>query len=135
MEPDPQRPEQSAQERHKSQEEALTLLLKQLPAPLAPDWFEAKTLARLRREREGEESWWGKFNLSWRWALGGITVAVVLALSIFLLEPMLKSSDEVAGSASKTELSDSAEGDRLLAALDAFASYSDEIKDWDQEPF
>jgi hypothetical protein len=113
------------------QDQALDALLGKVKNPPAPDWFEARTLARLRRERECEaQRSWFSFGHVWRYLTLGVASALVAGLLVFSMKDEKASSVEV----SQPILSSSVgEQEALFAALDAFDSYTQQAEEWNQE--
>jgi len=115
-----------------NQEEALDALLKQALPPKAPDWFEVKALARLRRERDEVR------DLNWRflrrWVLGGVVALSLLSLSFVWLggEPEVST---FAGSGESLKINASEQDNVLFSAFAALASYSQHADEWNQESF
>lgn len=52
-------------------------LLALVPPPKAPAWFAAKTLARLRAEKEGAKGGWLRIP-QWRWLAAGLGVTLLI---------------------------------------------------------
>jgi hypothetical protein len=107
----------------------LDALLKLAEAPKAPGWFEARTLARLRREREEKPSY---SFMHWKLLryLGAVACLLVLAA---VVTQVLRQD----GTAEKTVAMSQfqTQDEQLFAALDAFDSYTKEAKEWNQEPY
>lgn len=111
------------------QEDALDSLLKLAETPKAPDWFEARTVSRLRREREKGSSFFSFFDaMVLRYAgLAGVTaVLVLLGISGF---PSGQNRSEETGVTVASEVQD----EQFFAALDAFDSYVQQASEWNQE--
>lgn len=85
-------------------------LLAKVPPPKAPAWFAARTLARLREERETGRSWLA----GWRWAWAGGAAALVAGWVLW--------DRPRAGS----EISDAV----VFAALDALVEQEEENRWW-----
>jgi hypothetical protein len=101
-------------EKKTHEDDALDALLRLVARPQAPDWFEARTLARLRRER-AEAPPFG-FRLFRKVAMGCCVVLLILIGGLTLHRQQ-------------------ASEDPLFAALEAFESYTQEASEWNQEPY
>lgn len=91
----------------------LESLLAKVPPPKAPDWFAAKTLARLRKEEDlvAAQPFW-KLGWRWVWAAGA---AALMASWILWDRPK-----------SSLEISDA----EVFAALDALVQQDEENRWW-----
>jgi len=93
--------------------EELDRILARVPPPKAPAWFAAKTLGRLRQEREGDQktvSTWMK----WRWVWTAGTAAVVAGWVYWSQpDPSVEISDAM-----------------VFAALDALVEQEEENRWW-----
>lgn len=114
------------------QDEKLDRLLKSVQAPKAPDWFEARTRARLRREREQSVSggvWAFLFSRPMAWT--SLAACIVALLGIAAVR--MGGDMDVPEQASVPE--EMVDDEKLQDALDAFVSYSQEVQQWDQDFF
>lgn len=114
--------------------EQLDRLLASVPAPKAPEWFEARTLARLRREGKAsmmERVQAALFSRSGVAAAFAACMLVVLGLSV--LQPHKNEGTQVANGV-KGQV-EGLEGEKFDDALEAFVSYSQEVQQWDQDFF
>jgi len=93
--------------------EGLGNLLGKAPPPRAPSWFAAKTLARLRQEKEEDQktvSLW----MRWRWVWAAGTAAVVAGWILW----------------QKSEPHDPISDRAVFAALDALVEQDEENRWW-----
>jgi len=91
----------------------LEALLAKASPPKAPDWFAAKTLARLRKE-EGLSSAKPFWAVGWRWVWAAGTAALV---AVWILWEQPKSTFEISDA-------------EVFAALDAFVQQEEENRWW-----
>lgn len=103
-------------------DEILDRILEAHPPPPAPDWFEARLMARIRSEKEERES----TRIQW---LALIRVAAVGVVAVFLLLAVFDYSGTI--SPGGTEVSQA----ELHEALDALASYQQEAEQWSYDLF
>lgn len=113
------------------QDEALDSLLKLAENPQAPDWFEARTLARLRREREEASSFSAFLNLFSGKALRSAGLLALLAVACGLGFQTLRKDSPGKESTAAVNVQD----EQLFAAFDAFDSYARQANEWNQELF
>jgi hypothetical protein len=110
-------------------DEQLDQLLGRAAPPPAPDWFEARVLARLRREREA--GFWGRLALSAvRLPRLGLAAAV-LAVSLSGAFLYLKTGPAHVRMAAASDYSE----DQVYAALEAFVSFNQEGAEWSTDTF
>lgn len=113
-----------SQNKPESVDEAmLDRLLSENPPPAAPDWFEARLMARIRAEvpAPSQRSWLRQFNFTRVLAFGALAGAILLAVTQWNGQP----------SGSEPELSQK----MLNEALDALVSYQQESDQWSYEIF
>lgn len=88
-------------------------LLAKAPPPKAPDWFAAKTMARLREE-QGSKKVMGSWGIGWRWIWAAGAAALVAG---WVLWDRPKSSPEISDAV-------------VFAALDALVEQEEENRWW-----
>jgi hypothetical protein len=111
-------------EDYEKENEALAALLNKVELPKAPAWFEARTLARLRRENDRE-----RFHVFK--VLRYVLVGACASLVTFIIIQHAYLEQPLATPLAKQETQD----EQLYAALDAFVSYTQQAKEWNQEAY
>ena len=92
----------------------LETLLGKVPPPQAPAWFAAKTLARLRGEREEQKGGGAAWRIGWRWVWAAGAAALVAG---WMLWERPKSEIEISNA-------------EVFAALDALVQQDEENRWW-----
>lgn len=108
------------------QEEKLDQLLELARPVSAPAWFEARTLARLRREREQGPT----VALWFLRSIGVAGATCLLAVGIFGL---MQQDSKVLPPLAQDKVVP--EQGQVFAALEAFASYTSDAEEWSHEPY
>ncbi|MEO0453031.1 MAG: hypothetical protein AAFY98_02695 [Verrucomicrobiota bacterium] len=117
--------DQKPKDQTRNSDELLDQLLTEMPAPEAPDWFEARLMARLRREKEQSAPLFSFGLFAKPWILG-LGATAVLALTLLLNQPQEGAVTVESAEISKEEINE---------ALTAFASYQQEATQWSYELF
>ncbi len=117
--------EMSNKKPDKVDEEMIHQLLSENPPPTAPDWFEARLMARIRTEIPGGQSvnWLSRFHLVRVLAVGAVAALVAIAVIQWEWDGTIASGDN--------KLSQK----QLNEALDALVSYQEESDQWTYEIF
>ncbi|GAB4243776.1 MAG: hypothetical protein OHK005_08370 [Candidatus Methylacidiphilales bacterium] len=107
----------------KQPRDPLDSLLKEIPAPSAPPWFAARTMARLRQERARRQAW------GWlRWALP----AAVCGCAAWLMISIGPEPDSYgpAPTPMVEQMSTTGQDEDLIGALEVFVAYVEERDQW-----